>query len=255
MNTVHPMAQSGYSEGAGAYERGRPDYPRELLSWLRHSLRLGQGRGALDLGAGTGKFTRLLLETGAEVIAVEPVDAMRDALSAALPGVDVRPGTAQTIPAETASVDAVVCAQSFHWFARGEAVTEIHRVLRPGGRLGLVWNVRDETINWVAATTRMLRPYEGNAPRFHTGEWRQPFDGRLFTDLVETRFSYRHIGAAQEVIVDRFMSVSFIAALPPDQKAKIAAKLDTLIATHAGVKGRDIIEMPYLTRAFHCARK
>ncbi len=255
MSDVHPAALQGYSEGAGAYERGRPDYPRELLNWLRHALRLGPGKTAVDLGAGNGKFTRLLAETGADVIAIEPVEAMRAELSAALPAIHSTSGTAQAMPLAAESVDAVLCAQSFHWFACAEAMAEIHRVLRPGGMLGLVWNVRDETINWVAATIRLLKPYEGSAPRFHTGEWRRPFDGRSFTDLTEARFSYRHVGAATEVIVDRFMSVSFIAALPNEERAKIVEKLNTLIATHADVKGRDVIEMPYLTRAFHCTRK
>ncbi len=255
LSDVHPAALYGYSEGAGSYERGRPDYPRELLAWLKHTLHLGPGKTAVDLGAGTGKFTRLLAETGADVIAIEPVEAMRAELSAALPAIHSASGTAQAIPVASESVDAVLCAQSFHWFACAEAVAEIHRVLRPGGMLGLVWNMRDETINWVAATTRLLKPYERNTPRFHTGEWRQPFDGRLFTDLTEVRFSYRHVGAATEVIVDRFMSVSFIAALPDEEKARILGKLNMLIATHADVKGRDAIEMPYLTRAFHCTRK
>ena len=255
MSDVHPAALCGFSEGAGAYARGRPDYPRELLGWLRDSLRLGPGKTAVDLGAGTGKFTLLLHESGAQVIAIEPVEAMRAQLSAALPDVQSVTGTAQAIPLPDGSADAIVCAQSFHWFACPAALEEIHRVLRPDGSLGLVWNVRDETINWVAAISKLLAHYEGRVPRFHTGEWRQVFDGRLFTDLIETRFSYRHVGAAQQVIVDRFLSVSFVAALPDDEKEKIAARLTALMAIHANVKGRDVIEMPYLTRAFHCFRK
>ena len=106
---------------------------------------LGSGRRVLDLGAGTGKFTKYLLATGAEVVAVEPVVAMRERLTAAFPRVRALSGQAEAIPLGDATVDAVVCAQAFHWFATPAALAEIVRVLRPGGQLGLIWNVRDET--------------------------------------------------------------------------------------------------------------
>ncbi len=180
---------------------------------------------------------------------------MRAELAAALPGVTSAAGTAQHIPVASESVDAVLCAQSFHWFANTAALQEIHRVLRPGAMLGLVWNVRDESVDWVAATTRLIAPYEGDAPRFHTGAWRMPFDGTLFGDLIETQFKHRHVGPTREVVLDRVMSVSFIAALASDEKAKIAGKLEVLMATHPDLKGRPMIEMPYRTRAFYCTRR
>ncbi len=121
----------------------------------------------MDLGAGTGKFTRLLARTGARVVAVEPVDAMRAQLAEALPQVQALAGSAQSIPLANGFADALVCAQAFHWFATVEALEEMRRVLTAEGRLGLVWNVRDESLDWVAEITRIITPYEGDAPRFY----------------------------------------------------------------------------------------
>jgi SAM-dependent methyltransferase len=255
MNQVHPSAAQGFSSAALTYVRGRPDYPAELLGWLGQDLGLQAGAVCADLGAGTGKFTRLLVRTGAEVVAVEPVAAMRDQLVAGVPGVRAVDGTAQAMPLADGSVDAVVCAQAFHWFADAAALAEIHRVLRPGGRLGLVWNVRDESVDWVAATAAIMAPYEGGTPRYHTGRWRLPFTGGLFTDLEETCFPYQHVGHPEEVIIDRTMSVSFIASLPEAARAEVEARLRALIAGHPALRDRDSVAYPYQTRAYRCVKR
>ena len=139
--TVDPVAAEGFTVGADAYERGRPSYPPEAITLLTAELELGPGRRVLDLGAGTGKMTALLAATGADVVAIEPVAAMRERLVARLPGVEALEGTAEAIPLPRGSVDAVVVAQSFHWFEAPVALAEIARVLRPHGGLALVWGV------------------------------------------------------------------------------------------------------------------
>jgi SAM-dependent methyltransferase len=225
------------------------------LSWLHASLELAPGKTAVDLGAGTGKFTKLLVQTGAQVVAVEPVEAMRAQLTATAPGVRAIPGTAEVMGMQDGCADAVLCAQAFHWFASQRALTEIHRVLRPGGKLGLVWNVRDESVDWVRAISDIMLPYEGDTPRYHTGEWRRPFHGNQFSRLEETCFDYQHVGSPRQVIVDRFLSVSFIAALPEEQKSTVCQKLSDLIACHPSLKGRDSIAFPYKTHAYYCGRQ
>jgi SAM-dependent methyltransferase len=250
---IHGAALQGFSREAATYGRGRPEYPAELAGWLASTLRLAPGCTVADVGAGTGKFTKLVAATGARTIAVEPVAAMRAQL-AALAGVQAVDGTAQALPLKDASLDAIVCAQAFHWFARTEVLDEFARVLRPGGRLGLVWNVRDESVDWVARITRLITPYEGDAPRFYKGDWRRPFPHPAFTPLAQARFEYEHVGPPQQVIVDRFMSVSFIAALAPAQQALVRAGLEELIATHPALRGQATIRFPYSTLAFHCAR-
>lgn len=254
MTGVHTSAQQGFSTQAVTYAQGRPDYPRQLTGWLADALQISAQSTVIDLGAGTGKFTRLLSSLAPTLIAVEPVAAMGAQLAKLLPDVRLVDGTAESIPLATASADALVCAQAFHWFSTRAALAEIHRVLKPDGRLGLVWNVRDESVDWVAAITEIITPYEGDTPRFHTGRWREAFTGEFFSDPEMICFPYSHVGSPQEVIMDRFLSVSFIAALSAAQKARVTEQLRTLIDTHPALKGRDTVAFPYQTQAYRCNR-
>lgn len=254
MTGVHTSAQQGFSTQAATYAQGRPDYPRQLTGWLTNTLRINPQSTVIDLGAGTGKFTRLLSTLAPSLIAVEPVEAMGAQLSKLLPDVRLLSGTAEAIPLPDASADALVCAQAFHWFATEAALAEIHRVLKPDGRLGLVWNVRDESVDWVAAITDIITPYEGDTPRFHTGRWREAFTGEYFSTPEMSCFAYQHVGSPQEVIMDRFLSVSFIAALPAAQKTTVTEQLRQLIDTHPALRGRDTVAFPYQTQAYVCHR-
>lgn len=247
---IHHAAADGFSARADAYARGRPDYPPQAVDWLRNDVGLGPGRTALDLGAGTGKFLKTLRATGSKMIAVEPVEAMRAQLTAKNPDVAALEGTAEAIPLPDASLDAVVCAQAFHWFATKRALAEIRRVLKPGAALGLIWNVRDESVDWVRAITHIITPYEGDAPRYYNGRWREVFPADGFGPLAENRFPWIHGGPPENVIVDRTCSSSFIAALPADEHAEVVARLRALIAATPALAGRETVEYPYVTEAF-----
>jgi SAM-dependent methyltransferase len=255
MSDLHPMAVQGYGRGADTYVRGRPDFPRAALAWLTDDLGLGPGRNAVELGAGTGKFTRLLVECGADVTAVEPVSEMLERLGHDVPGAHALQGTAQHVPLPDSSADAVICAQSFHWFATAEALAEIRRVLKPGGVLGLIWNVRDPSVEWVAQLTRIIEPYEGDAPRYDNGEWRRVFPAQGFGDLHERVIPNAHIGPAEQVIVERVASVSFIAALEESRRAQVLDEVRALITATAELRGRKEVRMPYVTRAYWTAAR
>lgn len=254
MSVVHKAAQVGFSTQAGTYTQGRPDYPDALSNWLKHTLGIDAHTSVVDLGAGTGKFTRLLKPMTEHLTAIEPVEPMRQEFAKGLPDTPILDGTAESLPLADASADALVCAQAFHWFANEAALAEIHRVLKPGGRLGLIWNVRDESVDWVAEITRIITPYEGDTPRFHTGQWRQPFDGRLFAQPELTCFNFSHSGTPETVIMNRFLSVSFIAALPKADKAVVTEQLRDLIKTHPALRGRETLDFPYQTQAYLCRR-
>ena len=163
------------------------------------------------------------------------------------------------MPLPSSEADAVVCAQAFHWFANETALTEIHRVLVPGGRLGLVWNVRDESEDWMARVTEIITPYEGDAPRFYKGDWRRPFESeagqRLFGPLSCRVMRHSHVGTPETVILDRFLSVSFIAALDVEEKARVKERLQALIHEHPDLRGRDSVAAPYRTEAYCCERR
>jgi SAM-dependent methyltransferase len=254
MRDIHNAAQQAYTQQAQSYGRGRPEYPVQLREWLRDVLDLAPGRTVADIGAGTGKFCKLLVETGAEAIAVEPIDEMR-AQAAQLPGVKAVAGTAQDLPLPSDSLDAIVCAQAFHWFASRKVLDEFARVLRAGGHLGLVWNVRDESVDWNARITQLITPLEGDAPRFYKGDWRRPFPHPAFSALEETSFPYEHAGPPSQVIMDRFMSVSFVASQPQETREHVRGALEQLIATHPDLRGRETVSLPYRTLAFHCVRR
>jgi SAM-dependent methyltransferase len=254
-STVHHAATEGYTTStADTYVRGRPDYPAALADWLRDRLGLAQGKTVVDLGAGTGKFTPRLIATGARVIAVEPVAAMREKLSATLPQIEALAGTAASIPLPDASVDAIVCAQSFHWFATREALADILRVLKPGGKLGLVWNLRDACIDWVTRLDAIVNRHEGDTPRYYTGAWRAVFPFEGFGALQETHLTHGHTGTPDDVIMNRVRSTSFIAALPADERAKIDQELRALIASEPALAGKSEVTVPYDTAAF-CIEK
>jgi ubiquinone/menaquinone biosynthesis C-methylase UbiE len=231
-NTVHHAAAEGFARGAGAYERGRPSYPPEAVSWLAEQLGMAPGRRVLDLAAGTGKLTRLLVATGASLIAVEPVAEMCSALAELASGVDVRAGTAEAIPLPDASVDAVAIAQAFHWFASEQALAEIARVLTPTGRLGLVWNRRDLRLPLQATISEITEPHRGSTPSFMTGNWREAFQHtRLFLPMAEHQVRYEQALTVDQ-LVDRVLSVSFIAALPQPARDDVQSKVRALAQRH-----------------------
>ena len=250
MSDIHRSAAEGFTASAAKYVQGRPDYPAELDDWLRSDLALSPGKVVLDLGAGTGKFVPHLLRTGASVVAIEPVAAMLAQLIQMNPGVDAKQGSAEAIPLAAASVDAVVCAQSFHWFAHKEALAEIGRVLKPGGVLGLIWNVRDERIAWVAELRRIFDAHAGDAPRFHTQAWRGVFPAEGFDQIRERQVAHGHTGSPQHVILDRVLSTSFIAALCAAERQRIAEQVWELISTTSELAGKTEVTMPYVTATY-----
>jgi SAM-dependent methyltransferase len=129
---------------AAEYERHRPDYPEEALRWAAERMGLREDARVLDMGAGTGKLTRGLVALGLEAVAVDPGAAMLDELRKAVPAAEALRGRAEAIPLPDASVDGAFAGQAFHWFDRERALPELHRVVRPGGGLALLWNWWDE---------------------------------------------------------------------------------------------------------------
>ncbi len=247
MSDVHHAARSGFSRASSAYVSGRPGYPEEIDGWLRDALSLCLGKLAVDLGAGTGKFTAHLVRTGADVTAVEPVQAMLDELRHSYPSVCAKEGSATRIPLGDKSADAVFCAQAFHWFASTGTLDEIRRVLKPGGILGLIWNIRDETRDWVAALSRIMVPYQEGTPRFHEGQWRSVFPAEGFEELQERTFQHAHRGHFEIVVVDRIMSVSFIAALSPSKREDVERQIRGLVGSCPDLSDETEVRFPYRT--------
>ena len=254
VSNVHHSAVEGYSAKADAYVRGRPEYPPEVDRWIRFDLGIGRDKKVLDLGAGTGKFSGRLLTSGAKVIALDPVPAMLEQLVRQHPHIETKVGSAESLPFESEYFDSVICAQSFHWFATQKALAEICRVMKPQGQLGLIWNVRDESVKWVAALTKIIAPFEGDTPRYGTQKWRLLFPADGFSQLNEQQFSNEHIGPSEQVVVDRILSVSFIAALSPAEQDRVASQIRELITTTPELSGKIPVRFPYKTVALSCTK-
>ena len=188
---VHDAAARGFERGADDYEKARPGYPDEVLGLLQAEMPIRPRTKVCDLAAGTGKFTRGLLTTGADVVAVEPVAAMRRQLTVTCPDAQVLDGTAESIPLEDHSVDVVTVAQAFHWFDIPVALAEIHRVLRDGGGLAMVWNRRDEDEPWVAEMSAVIGWHGRSATAYASADWPALVSGAGgFTPLRHEEFRW-----------------------------------------------------------------
>jgi SAM-dependent methyltransferase len=241
---LHPAAERGFGRAAEEYRRGRPGYPPVAIEYLADRLELGPGRTVVDLAAGTGALTRPLLELGCELIAVEPVAEMRAELPAAAHALD---GTAEQMPLPDRSADAVTVGQAFHWFDGDVALAEIHRVLRPGGALALIWNERvlEEPVN--QAIEALVAPHRASTPT-HRGEWRSAFERTtLFSAFEERRFTNEHVQDA-DGLADRVASISFIASLPADERERVVAAARELAAGGP-------VTVPYRTEVVACDRR
>lgn len=225
---VHPVAAAGFGAAAAVYERARPGYPAGAVAFLARRLDLRAGRTVLDLAAGTGKLTRELVPTGAHVVAVEPVDDMRAQLERAVPAAESMSGTAEAIPLADASFDAVTVAQGFHWFDPLPALAEIHRVLRPGGALALVWNSRDLADDLQFALEGLLAPLRGEVESQELGAWRPFIEGSLLFGAAETAtFAYVQRFTVRD-LEERVASTSFVAAMSEADRAALLKRVREL---------------------------
>jgi len=222
---IHRAAATGFARAAEAYERGRPGYPEDALEWLAEQL----GQRVIDLAAGTGMLTRELAARGFDVVAVEPVAQMRS-LIAAGERVRVLDGTAEAIPCADASADAVTVAQAFHWFDGPRALREIHRVLARSGVLALVWNRRRMEDAIHRRIDELLAPFRGDTPAHATEQWRGAVDdSELFEAAGRRRFDNEQ-RLDGDGLVDRFGSVSFVAALDAAPREPLRAAVRELAA-------------------------
>ena len=231
------------AEVAGAYERGRPTYPEDAVRWLAGD----EPRDVVDLGAGTGKLTRALVALGHRVTAVEPLTEMREQLQEAVPGVVAVSGNAESMPLDDASADVVSCAQAFHWFDHAVALPEIARVLRPGGRLALVWNSRDDCEPWVAQLSEII----GNETVGPT-DVVAPIDASGFFEPVETNELHFEQALDRATLLDLVLSRSYCAKLPQGDREPIFEAVGRLYDTTAGAEG---VRLAYVTQCFRATKR
>ena len=234
---------TAFADVASAYERGRPGYPDEAVRWLVGD----EPADVVDLGAGTGKFTRTLVAHGHRVTAVEPLDEMRAELEAVLPGIRAVAGSAEAIPLPDACADVVTSAQAFHWFDHDNALPDIARVLRAGGRIALVWNSRDDRDPWVARLSAII----GNET-IEESDVVPILDASGLFGAVETAvFSFEQV-LDRDGLLDLVLSRSYLAKLPPAEREPVLDSVGRLYDDTAGAEGA---LLAYVTECFRAERR
>ena len=241
---TRPVRALSFGGVADAYHRARPSYPEDAAHWLLLGEWAEQHPHAdvLELGAGTGKLTQRIVERGHRVLATDPLDAMLRHLVDSLPGTPAVRAVAEHLPVRTRSVDVVIGAQAFHWFDLDLALPEIARVLRPGGHLALVWNMRDERIPWVKRLGALIGTQDQQSdPTYDL------LGSNLF-GFVETA-TFRHWQPLdRDRLHDLVLSRSNIAVMPDAQRAEVLRQVDALYDEYG--RGADGMLLPYVTSCF-----
>lgn len=248
---VAGIAAKGFDRDTTDYESARPDYPAGVLDLLADRLGLDDGARVADLGAGTGKLTRLLAERH-RTIAVEPVAGMRDGFAEACPGLPLAGAVGERLPFRAGSLDAVTVAQAFHWFRPEPALVELHRVLRSGGGLALLWNVRDEAQAWQRDLSALLRRYRAGVPSYQANGWRTVLEASVRFGAVTRDQIVWDQPADRERALARVRSISFVAVLPEAEREALLAEVGELVDRHPDLRGRGEFAFPYRTEVYTC---
>jgi SAM-dependent methyltransferase len=255
MDELTARRAKSFGPVAATYDRVRPGYPPDGVSWLleepgaAQTARSGRRR-VLDLGAGTGALTRDLVGRGLDVVAVEPDPNMRAVLEQRVPRAEVRAGSAESLPVDDGDIDVVIGAQMWHWVDLEAATAEVARVLRPGGTLGLMWNLRDERVQWMAELGSV---FGGDDVHRRAADVTLP-PGAPFTAAAARDFRW-----SQELrptdIVDLVATRSHVAVLPDAERSEVLARVGDFVASHPAVAGRGRIVLPYVTSCWRATRK
>lgn len=246
-------ADRATSFGAEAenYEAGRPEYPFEAVAWMLERMPQGARRIA-DVGAGTGKLTRVIRQApDAEVVAVDPDPEMLAALRRSVPGIPTFQGSAEHMPVPDASLDAVTLGQAWHWVDPLAASVELGRVVRTGGVLGLIWNIRDERVEWVRRLTDIMHssPAENmvNGPESEGPRIAEPFGE------VETQRWEWNRAMTRTQLHRMALSRSYLITAPVEERTEIIRHMDALF-DELGLEGEGTIDLPYVTHVFRAVR-
>ena len=242
---------TSFGAEAANYEAGRPEYPFEAVSWMLERMPHGSRRIA-DVGAGTGKLTRVLAQApDAEIVALDPDPDMLAALRVSVPGIPTFEGSAERMPLPDSSLDAVTLGQAWHWVEPVAASAELGRVVRSGGVLGLIWNIRDEREEWVRRLTEIMHssPAENmvNGPESEGPRIAEPFG------QVETKLWDWNRPMTRTQLHQMALSRSYLITAPPAERAEITEQMDALF-DELGLDGESTIDLPYVTHVFRAVR-
>ncbi|WP_422772175.1 class I SAM-dependent methyltransferase [Plantactinospora sp. WMMC1484] len=244
---VHALS---FGAAADRYDRYRPSYPDPAVRWA-----VGRPAPArvLDLGAGTGILSRVLLGLGYQVTPVEQDPGMRARLDAVTPGTVALAGSAERVPLPDGAVEAVVAGQAYHWFDHPVAHAEGARLLRPGGTYAAIFNQRDETVPWVAALTAITVDLLGGRGARDDGPG---VDGYGPDFAPVERGEFRHaLRLTPEDLVGMISTRSYYLTAGPQRQRRVDEAIRELTAGHPELAGRESFELPYRTVVLRAQRR
>ncbi|CAF3775320.1 unnamed protein product [Adineta steineri] len=251
---MNAVAAEGFEKAAEVYEQARPTYPPDAIDFIK-SLH-DKPNVIVDLGAGTGKLTRLLGSMGAqEIVAIEPVAAMRENLKKIPIITKIIDGTAEHIPFDDSSIDIIICAQSFHWFATHHALTELNRVLKSNGLLILIWNNSDnQGIEWADNITKYVDSFKPkDVSRYKSMEWKAVFDNQnLFSSLQQKQFSHKQ-RVTRDLVLNRILSTSFVAALSSEEQTKLVDNVKKMLNDIEEIRNVNEFDITHRTDVYWCS--
>lgn len=257
----------GYKVDIDLYEKGRPKYTKESVEYLLKQLgALGKDNDKaltiLELGAGTGMFTKAMAEAlegfpKIRIIASDPQPYMYEVLKKKVPGIETMQFLAEKIPFPDESIDIVIAAQCFHYFANTKSLAEIHRVLVPRGTFGMIWNSRNQGVDWVIKTQEIIEPYSrrDNNPNNLDNKWMEVIESsQLFEELQKnTTHGFFQEGNADDMITV-IMCISSVNKCSDDEKKDVKSKVMDILENHPDLKGLTRFKLPYVTPIYWCTK-
>ena len=234
---MDPRRALSFGAAADLYALARPTYPVAAVRFCLPQ----DAHTVLDLGAGTGKLTSVLLDLGLDVVAVEPDDAMRSLID---PRATALAGTAEQVPQEVGPVDAVLVGQAWHWFDAEAALASVHRVLRPGGTLGLLWNVIDDSSGWPLAVADLVE-MEDRLSLVQQGDTRPYDQGDDLGPWSRELFAHAQVADA-DLVVANMASRSVVITQPQPERLALLGRVRDAVP-----EGR--FDIPWVTDAWRAA--
>lgn len=247
--SLHPVAAGGFASAAPTYARIRPTYARAAIGELKETI--GTTGAVLDLAAGTGILTGQLRRAGLQMLAAEPVPEMLAQLERSLPSVPAVRAVAEHLPVAPASLRAVVVGEAFHWFDATAAISEAAGALAAHGTLAMLWNRRDDSVDWVREYGEIvLSARDGGRPYAHGTDWEQAVHASGAFEPARRTAHPNPQPSSSGALVERAASTSFVADAAPAARDRVLARVRELAATHPDLAGRTSFDLPYRTELY-----
>eukprot|EP01095_Lingulamoeba_sp_RSL-Kostka_P006057 TRINITY_DN1867_c0_g1_i1.p1 TRINITY_DN1867_c0_g1~~TRINITY_DN1867_c0_g1_i1.p1 ORF type:complete len:275 (+),score=83.44 TRINITY_DN1867_c0_g1_i1:194-1018(+) len=270
--SVHKVSEKGFNAQVDVYSKARPSYTKSCSESLLKNVGvlsydnegevvIDNDKKILEIGAGTGKFTEILVNyiKPENYVAVEPSEGMVDKFKEIFGSrnYDIIKSDATSLPFDDESIDVILMAQCFHWFANEDSLKEMHRVLKSNGKLGFIWNLPNEQIEWISNYRATFQQYEfENLPQYRKGLWKNVFDDQsLFSNPVPSKITFEDniTPCSVDMLWEKVLSRSYIASRGEEEQKMIKKDVLNSLGEFFDIEDENlIIDLQYLTDIYFC---